>query len=127
MIVPLDHFKSAVSNHPQTDPCRNNSKVSVDPMCVLDSLMPSTTIENGVCSFVIVTLDHLKLLKSAVSDHPQTETPVETIVKYQVDPMGVLDSLMPSTTIENLSRLWPLFFPPMDITTIQRCLHTTDI
>ena len=23
-------------------------------------------------------------------------------------------SLMPSTTIENLSRLWPLFFPPVD-------------
>ena len=126
VIVPLDHFKSAVSNHPQTDPCRNNSKVSVDLMCVLDSLMPSTTIENGVCSFVIVTLDHLKLLKSAVSDHPQTD-PCRNNSKVSVDPMCVLDSLMPSTTIENLSRLWPLFFPPMDITTIQRCLYTTDI
>ena len=126
MIVPLDHFKSAVSNHPKTDPCRNNSKVSVDPMCVLDSLMPSTTIENGVCSFVIVTLDHLKLLKSAVSDLPQTDR-CGNNSKVSVDPMCVLDFLMPSTTIENLSRLWPLFFPPVDITTIQRCLHTTDI
>ena len=47
-----------------------------------------------MCSFVIVTLDHLKLLKSAVSDHPQTD-PFQSNSKVSVDPMGVLDSLMP--------------------------------
>ena len=79
-----------------------------------------------VCSFVIVTLDHLKLLKSAVSDHPQTD-PFRSNSKVSVDPMRVLDFFMPSTTIENLSRLWPLFFPPVDFTIKQRYLHITGI
>ena len=81
----------------------------------------------GVCLFVIVSLDHLKLLKSAVTDHPQKDT-FQNSSKLPVDPMCVLDSLMPSTTIEHLNRLSPLFsLWPVDITTIQMCLHTTDI
>ena len=77
--------------------------------------------------YYMCLLDYHKLLKSAVTDHPQKDT-FQNSSKVSVDPMRVLDSLMPSTTIEHLNRLSPLFsLSPVDITTIQMCLHTTDI
>ena len=37
-----------------------------------------------MCSFVIVTLNHLKCLESAVSDHPQTALGEEVSIDKQV-------------------------------------------
>ena len=55
----------------------------------------------------------VQLLKSLTTLRPMQTDTFGSNSKVSVDPMRVLDSLMPSTTIENLSRLWPLFFPPV--------------
>ena len=107
------------------DRCRSSDppyEIAINPWWRGGRGLPSL-----IALFVIVSLEYLKLLKSAVTDHPQKDT-FQSSSKVSVDPMRVLDSLMPSTTIEHLNRLSPLFsLSPVDITTIQMCLHTTDI